>query len=243
MTNKYSVPCVVTLFDAGPGGLIKVPSLFNYLQGAAGAHANAIGFGGADILKQGYSWVISRYRMSVTRLPGLFEKFTITTWRSGENGNFAVREFLLTDEHGRTLVQSTSSWMLINLRKREPVRPSDLFPGYPVNPERALDDNFASIPEIADPVYRKDFEVRRYDLDMNNHVNNSVYTAWILEAGEDLNEGKKPYDIIINFRGEIRYGESVTSLAVRDHESARVLHKLVCKETGKEVTRGITEWK
>lgn len=241
MTNKYSMLCEVTLYDAGPGGLIKVPSIFNYMQGATGAHANSIGFGGADILRKGYSWVISRYRMSVTRLPGLFEKFTITTWRSGESGNFAIREFSITDEKGNMLIQATSSWMLIDVRKREPVKPSDMFPGYPVNPERALDDKFLSIPEISESCNIKEFGVRRNDLDMNYHVNNSIYSAWILEVGEDLNEGKKIKDIVLNFRGEIRYGENVVSYAVRD-DNGRVLHKLVCNETGKEVTRGITEW-
>lgn len=202
MTNKYSVPCTVTLYDAGPGGKIKIPSLFNYFQGATGEHANAIGFGGADILKKGYSWVISRYRLSVTRLPGLFEKFTITTWRSGENGHFAIREFHITDQSGQTLMQATSSWILLNIIKREPARPSDLFPGYPVNPERALYDSFSSIPEITAHQYDKEFAVRRSDLDMNNHVNNSVYTSWILESGEDMCEKRELKDIVLNFRGK-----------------------------------------
>jgi len=157
MTNKYSIQCNVTLYDAGPGGTIKIPLLFNYLQGATGEHANSIGYGGADILKKGYSWVISRYRLSVTRLPHLFDKFIITTWRSGENGHFAIREFVITDQKGDLLMQATSSWILLNFIKKEPVRPSDLFPGYPVNPERGLDDNFSSIPEISVPEYQKEF--------------------------------------------------------------------------------------
>lgn len=248
MINKYSFPCTVSLNDAGPGGTIKIPVLFNYMQGATGAHANAIGFGSADILQRGLTWVISRYRLSVTTLPKLYDKFNITTWRSGENGNFAIREFDITDESGNTLIQSTSSWILLNFIKRESVRPSELFPGYPVNPERAIEDSFSSVPtisslpDISEPQYEKEFAVRRSDLDMNNHVNNSIYTSWILEAGEDLNEGRKLKDIVINFRGEVRYGENVISQAVTDKENGKIIHKLMCKESGREITRGITEW-
>jgi len=243
MTNKYTITCNVTLHDAGPGGRIKIPALFNYLQGATGAHANAIGSGGAEILLKGYTWVISRYRLSVTKLPKLFENFTITTWRSGESGHFAIREFVLMDEKRNVLVQATSSWILLNFIKKEAVSPSELFSGYPVNPERALDENFSSIPEISLPQHQKEFAVRRSDLDMNNHVNNSVYTAWILESGEDLNEGKELRDININFRGEARYGETVISQAFYDIENGRIIHRLTGKESGKEITRGITEWK
>jgi len=84
MTNKFSMPYTVSLSDAGPGGSVKVPVLFNYLQSITGAHAHAIGFCGADILRKGYSRVITRYRLSIKRLPVLFENFFITTWRSGE---------------------------------------------------------------------------------------------------------------------------------------------------------------
>ncbi len=77
---------------------------------------------------------------------------------------------------------------------------------------------------------------------MNYHVNNSVYISWILETGEDINEGRALKDMSINFRGESRYGETVVSHAVNDKENKRIIHKLFSKETGKELTRAITEW-
>jgi len=242
MTNKYSAEYRVSLYDAGPGGALKIPALFNYFQGITGDHATAIGFSGEDILRRGYHWMISRYRLSVTRLPYVTDKFTITTWRSGENGHFAIREFLITDEKENILMQATSSWALIDYMKRIPVRSSDFLPGYPINPERALDDSFPSVPEVASPDFEKEFSVRRCDLDMNKHVNNSIYTSWMLETGEDLNDGKTIKDISINFKKETRYGDRVISLAEHDPASGRLVHKLINKETGKELTRGITVW-
>lgn len=232
----------VTLYDAGPGGTIKIPVLFNYFQGVTGAHVNTIGFGGSDILQKGYSWVISRYRLSITKLPSLYDKFIITTWRSGENGYFAIREFIVTDEENNILMLATSSWMLLNIFKMVPVKPSELFPGYPMNPERALNENFLPMDTILQVEYEKEFSVRRSDLDMNRHVNNSIYTSWIIETGEDINEGKTLKDIVINFKNETRYGENVISQALNDRENGRIIHRLVCKESGKELTRGITEW-
>ena len=243
MTRRYSRECTVGLHEIGPGGTIKIPSLFNNLQCVTGDHSRSIGYGTMDMLNDGFTWVISRYRLSIASLPKLFEKYTVTTWRSGESGKYAIREFLVTAGNGDVLTRGTSSWILLDFRKMEKVRPSDMYPGYPVDPARAMDDEFGSMPVIETSQHEKDFAVRRNDLDINNHVNNAFYIAWILESGEDMNIGMKPVDIAINFRGEARFGETVLSRAVRDNVSGRLVHSLVVKESGKELTRGVTEWK
>ncbi len=242
MKKSHSLSFTVGLHDAGPGGTIKIPSIFNCFQTLAGAHTNAVGFGGIDVLAKGYTWVISRYRLSILKLPFLFEKFTITTWRFGEINHYAIREFLVKDNKDNIIMKGTSSWMLLNTSKRKAIAPSLLFPDYPLIQERALEEYFASIPEISRLDNEKEFPVRRNDLDMNRHVNNSIYASWILETGEDMNEGKKLIDISLNFRGETHYGQTVISQAERNEKENIIIHKLICKDTGKELTRGTTSW-
>ncbi len=240
--NKYRGSYTVALYDAGPGGALKIPALFNYFQGATGEHAVSIGFGGEDILRSGFHWVISRYRLTIERLPVVNERFDITTWRSGEKGHFAIREFSVSGSGGGELLCATSSWILLDISKMKPVRPSEMLPGYPINPERAVDDSFPAIPEVNSPHYQKEFQVRRSDLDMNSHVNNSIYASWLVETGEDMLGGSKLKDLVINFRREIRYGERVLSVAEKDPSGTKIIHKLVSKETGSELTRGVTLW-
>jgi len=139
-------------------------------------------------------------------------------------------------------MKASSSWLLLNIFEKKPVVPSKIFPGYPLDPQRAIEDDFPSIQKVEHPEAEKEFQVRRNDLDMNNHVNNSIYTSWILETGEDINEGKKLKDISLNFRGETRYGQTVISQAETTGKEGIVIHKLKCKETDSELTRGITIW-
>lgn len=155
---------------------------------------------------------------------------------------FSIRDYLVSDDTGRIIIKGTSSWSLINFIKRERVAPSSRYRGYPTNPERAIDDSFASIPVPGSFDYSKEFTVRRCDLDANNHVNNSFYASWMLETGEDMNENLKPVDIAVNFRGEAKYGDTVISQAVRDQSTGQFFHRLILKDSGKELTRGITEW-
>lgn len=240
--STYSEKRTVQLGETGPGGRIKISSLFNHLQGVTGAHSHSIGFGTADILKEGFTWVISRYRLSIASLPALFESFTISTWRSGETGNFAIREYLLSNGSGAVLTRGTSSWVLLDFRNGRAVAPSSRHPDYPINPERALDDRFESIPVVSNPVYEKEFIVRRGDLDINNHVNNAYYIAWMVETGEDVIRHLDLSDISVSFKGEAKYGDTVISQVSGDGRDGRLVHRLSLKGSGRELTRGITEW-
>ena len=241
MDNKFSMEFTVGLHDAGPGGVIKIPVLFGYLQAAAGAHANSLNFGSADILLKGYTWVISRYRLSIIKLPKFLDTFILTTWRASVDEKYSIRESLITDTSSNVLIRVTSSWILLNFIKKISVPANELYPNYPTNPERAIDDKFLPIPEVLHSHNNKEFVVRKYDLDMNNHVNNSIYAAYVIEAGEDMNEGKKLKDISLNFKGEVRYGDTIISEAMNDNDG-RMIHRLKSKNTGKEITRAITEW-
>ena len=247
MNNKFSIEFTVGLHDAGPGGIIKIPTLFHYLQGAAGAHTNSLNIKDADIQQRGYTWVISRYRLSIINLPKFLDKFILTTWVANADEKYAIRDSIITDEASNVLIKVTSSWILINFIKRILVPATELYPDYPINPERAIDDKFLPIPEVSQSHYQKEFIARKYDLDMNNHVNNSIYAACVIETGEDMSEGKKLKDISLNYKGEARYGDTIISEAMNDsenndNENKRIIHRLKSKDTGKEITRAITEW-
>ncbi|MCL2155110.1 MAG: thioesterase [Leptospirales bacterium] len=244
MTNKFSIEFTVGLHDAGPGAIIKIPTLFNYLQGAAGAHTNSLNIKDADIQQRGYTWVISRYRLSIIKLPKFLDKFILTTWNAGTDEKYAIRDSIISDKSSNDLIRVTSSWILINFIKRVSVPATELYSDYPTNPERAIDDKFLPIPEVSHSHYEKEFVARKYDLDMNNHVNNSIYAACVIETGEDMNEGKKLKDISLNFKGEARYGDTIISEAMNDNNenNKRIIHRLKLKNTGKEITRAITEW-
>ncbi len=242
MSRRYTETMKVQLHDVGPGGILKISSLFNYLQAMAGAQSSSQGYASIDILKEGLTWVISRYRLQINSLPKLFQEFSITTWRAGESGAFALREYSVTDSSGNIMVKGTSSWLLMNFLNGERLKPSHKYPDYPVDTERAITDSFESIPVAPSSDYAKEFTVRRCDLDPNNHVNNSFYPSWMIETGEDINGNNRPVDISVNFKGEARYGDIVVSQVTRDTENKRLIHRLILKDSGKELTRGITVW-
>ena len=127
--------------------------------------------------------------------------------------------------NGESLIDSTSSWVLMEKSKRAIVRPNSLGEAVDCNPQNT---EFA----IEDPAERillpKDFPLEKVaehrviysDLDCNGHTNNAKYTVWAMDCLPSevvMNHNIK--DITINFNHEALFGETVTLYhAVKDGE-------------------------
>jgi medium-chain acyl-[acyl-carrier-protein] hydrolase len=196
-------------------------------------------------LQKKLAWILSRYHIKVLRYPGANERLEVFTWPSGKQGIFALRDFEIKDQEGRSLLVATSSWILLNLEKKQPTHLNGFLPNNLTLARRALPDDFSSFPQIEKAEREVAFRVLMKDLDFNKHVNNTVYIQWALEAvPPDVLNSKRPIDIEVSYRAEAFYGEEVASKVERkDVESApSFLHQIVNKNTGTELTRLKTVW-
>ena len=76
------------------------------------------------------------------RLPLMAEKVTLQTWHSGIKGPISTRDYRMLDADGKTIINATSSWALMDFETRriaKPERISDLLSPEPQCPERALE--------------------------------------------------------------------------------------------------------
>ncbi|KAB0664497.1 acyl-ACP thioesterase [Oryzomonas japonica] len=226
-------------------GNLRVATLLNYLQDTAGMHAALLGVSLADLQKLGLTWVLSRIHLLVERYPRAGETVTLRTWPATRQGLFTCREFELCDRHGACVARATTSWAVMNVTTRRPVRLEGNLPPYPLVPQRSIDDDFAPLPPF--PVAattEMGFRVLRSDLDMNHHVNNTIYAGWALEAVPDAVAAGSLTELEIAFRAEVRHGDSIMSrCAVTDTGPATCcLHQIASRRDGKELARLRTRW-
>ena len=79
----------------------------------------------------------------------------------------------------------------------------------------------------------KSHSVRRSDLDMNQHVNNVVYTEWLLESvPEHYWSDYQLKELILEFRNECHLGDNVDAVCCRECGEEGVLE---CEETPGEI--------
>jgi medium-chain acyl-[acyl-carrier-protein] hydrolase len=192
-----------------PRKRLGLVGLLAVLQDAAGVHAAQLGYGYEAMLKDNLIWVLLRQKLVMTEWPAWGETVKIQTWPRPLNGLAALRDFEIFAE-GHKVGECVTSWMMLDLTTRKPVKPE-------INSERAaFRTDFSLVFEPRKLIVREGLEplatleVRNSDLDLHEHVNNTRYAQWILDAVplESLQKYRlEEYEV--NFLNETRVGDKI----------------------------------
>ncbi|HHP7239204.1 acyl-[acyl-carrier-protein] thioesterase [Longibacter sp.] len=173
----------IRAYDITPRGTASPLAICDFLQEAAGNHADHLGVSMEDLLSDNRAWVLAFLHLEVDRYPSWHREVTLETWPSGLDGIYATREFVLSDDDG-SCARATSAWFVIDTERRRPVRPPSILHDIDL-PDRprplSKQQSKSSVPESA-PLHERDFRVRYHDLDLNRHVNNVRYVEWAVET-------------------------------------------------------------
>ena len=174
---------IVASYESDFHGRLSVFSLFNRFQELAGVHAENLGVGFDALQANRTTWMLSRIRVEITKMPQWKDTVELTTWAKGIDRLFAMRDFCLRSSDGEALVQATSAWLLVDLDKNRPKRietlPVDLqYEGAPAAIAETPEKISIQEPqmEVAERV------VRLSDIDTNHHMNNAHYARWVWDC-------------------------------------------------------------
>ena len=234
-------------YEADPLGRLQVPILCRLLQEVATAHAAELGVAVDALIDSGVAWVLSRFDLHVERWPRSDDELIIETWPAAMNRLLTERRFRILDTQGNEIGSASTLWLVLDLERRRPVRlPAavveqlqqlDLAPD-PVRPAELIP------PE--NPTVELAFTVRRSDVDLAGHANNTSFVEWVVEAVPDEIWGDCDLaGLDIQFLAECRRGQTVQSRSqnVGGNGAAEVRHQLVRAEDGAEVSRARTVWR
>jgi len=234
-TSKYS--------EADQRGFVRTVVLLNYLQSAAGDHAATLGVSVADLLEIGYTWVMSRVHLAMEQYPRGGDTVRLITWPATRETLLTVRDFELFNMQGTLIGKASTSWAVLSLKSRRLVKLVDVLPIYQVNPVRAIDDTFSTLPALEKSEYELRLPVLRGDLDINRHVNNTVYAGWALETiPEEVDSNCRLASIEIGFRAEALYGDTIVARSAQAEKEYCFIHSIENGSDGRELARLRTRW-
>jgi acyl-ACP thioesterase len=199
------------------------------------------------LAEDGLVWVIQWMRVEVDRYPGRGETLAVTTWARRLDRAIAWREFDVVDASGARVAVGTSRWAVVDIGTRRLVRLPEFVRRAPVpNRPPALDRAPAALEPAEPSELERRFEVRRADLDMVRHVNNTRYVEWALETVPDeVLERHRPSALEIAFKREAVYGDAVCARTRRlagDGDPA-FAHELRVDGAGHELARAASVWR
>jgi medium-chain acyl-[acyl-carrier-protein] hydrolase len=235
----------VFTFNVDFEGKARLTYLLDLLQEAAREHAALLKVSIFDLQAKGLTWVLSRYHVRVSRYPAMGETVEVRTWPSGKKGVFALRDFEVRDAAGGPLLEATTSWLIISLDTKQPVRMDTVFLDERMLDRRAIADDFERLPSPPRADREATFRVLDRDLDFNRHVNNVVYVHWAIEGmPEGVLRTRRPTELEVVYKAEAFYGEEVLArVHLPDAPDGAFLHAIVRPSDGVELARLRSSWR
>lgn len=228
-------------YECDKNGYLRIVTLFNILQDMADSHATDLGLGMEFCLSKGFAWVGANYHIKINRMPQTHENIKIITWPSEERKIGAIRDFAVCDKDNNLIITATSQWILIDFVRKRPVSLKDNLPEYKVINEHSLVSNFEKLPSPSRIDYQKTFAIRFDDIDINMHVNNSLYPLWAVETLEhSFRDEYLPSEIEISFKKEGYLGEDIE--VISEVSEGKTIHSIKAINDNRELSSVRINW-
>jgi acyl-CoA thioesterase FadM len=203
----------INFFDCDYSAHLRISRLCEFFQEAALSYLRSQGIDYLSMIREDkYTLVISRIKFRISHLPLWGEEISINTWLKGFNPEkVAWSDYDVRDSQGNSIIQATSTFLLINLESGKAVP----FSEGPYHFETTSE--LSALPEAIDLLTPKGMprsvlvkEVRYSDIDLNSHVNNCRYSDWVLDA-MDLDELKERgvRSVQLNYMQQIPFNAKV----------------------------------
>ncbi|NQU86182.1 MAG: hypothetical protein HQ541_10520 [Mariniphaga sp.] len=209
---KHSKKLSTRSFYINRFGKLSTSFMFYQMQNIAWEHADILGFGYDNLKKEQQFWVLSRLLVKISRRPDWGEDFTLETWSRGTDGFFAYRDYKFIDGNGNTIIEGTSSWLVLNLKSKRIVRLNDN-KNFPVYEESVFGLNAKKVksPKSESLLYYT--PVLFNEIDINQHFNTGRYLERIIDSYDfPFHEKNELIELEVNF---LKEGMSNDKLAVK----------------------------
>lgn len=208
MPSIWSEDYKIASYFVNLRGRAGLYTILNFIQDVGWMHARQMRIR----LEPHQGWVFTRQSLSMSAWPQWNETITIKTWlRPPTTGAFFYRDYEIFHEDQK-IGECTSSFSVIDMNTRKMTTLDLQKRAVAYREDYQREEHPQKIPWQTQIEELAQFQVRHSDLDMNNHVNNTKYAQWILDALPlDILKGSlhlEKYEI--NFLAEAKSGDVVS---------------------------------
>ncbi len=202
--KDFRIKTFVDVHDVDYNGIAKTSSIMKYLQTAAQDQLTAGGMSYDELKDMNKAFVLSRFKLEVTRPIYAYAPLTAITFPSESRGHGFVRCYgLMQDDI--TVARAISVWGLIDTETRSLVPVNEFELGLTLLPP--VDMRFEHFKLPSTLVDIGGYGVHYGDVDRNRHMNNTKYPD-MYSSFLPL-DGKMISSISINYVNEAEIGEKL----------------------------------
>jgi len=207
----------ITYFMCDRTNRLTLSMLVNILMDVSEKHSAYLGTGEEVVKGMGYNWIILHYEFQIEKIPKVNERVEIETIATEYNKLFTYRDFIVRGKDNNEIITVKTTFALMDLEKRKMARlPEEIIAPYQATFSKRIRRNTKPQPVDNERASQKVYSVRYFDIDSNNHVNNSQYINWLLDSmdGTFLATHTVKHGII-TFDKEVNEEDTVTSSSSR----------------------------
>jgi len=205
-------------------------SFLSFMENMAGAHSAYCHRSFSDLSKENKTWVILNWKLSVFSRPGDDALVTIKTWGRFFNKAYTIRDFEMYDAAGNLCAIASSKWCLVDFGTGKLSKiPENLDAMYHGFRDKSVFE-MADFPKLKEPttpiLHTDDYKIRRFDLDINQHVHNLNYLNYAYEVlPQEVFDGPEFSNVEISYKKEVKYGDTIHSFLYKEGDAYIVVIK------------------
>lgn len=206
----YTEKFKIGLRGIGRGNTAKNNTLLEMLENIGSYHSDSVNFGANNIDETRTAWILLDWKLEVLNRPKYGQVLTIDTWARGGNKFFVYRDFEIYDEQHNLRAIATSKWALFNVDERKMVKIDEEINDKYEPDEKSvfLDEKLGKIKLPTEFISNMKYQVKRRDIDLNNHMHNLYYLDLAYEALPEEVYNQRPFNNVrISYKKEIVYGD------------------------------------
>ena len=210
MENILTQTLTLQSRDCDFTGRWKPSEIFTAMQELASDHAAILGAGYPVLRAANLAFALTRSELHMDRYPHLGEKVVCRTWPAPVMKWMFPRYFIFESESGEHLGYAATIWVLMDLTERKMVAPSALPSPIPTSDRKPPLRLPGKAANLAGEGESRDYLPGCSELDVNGHVNNTRYIAWMCDAlGFDLLKDHSIKSLVVNYAHELLPGQTL----------------------------------
>lgn len=190
------------------------------------------------------NWLLLKWHIRLNGQQPIFgDKITVSTWPHSMDRYYAYRKFDLAFNN-ETIVHASSLWLLIDIKKKKPVRINKkLIEFYKLSGEEKPIIFASDKVNKTNKCSHSEFIAFDSDIDTNKHVNNAVYLRWIFDSlPEKIYRDYSLNEISISYKKEVLKNEHVLveSYFEKENQKLKLYHEI--QKSNQTVVTASTSW-
>lgn len=210
---------------------LKLSSLLSLMEESACLSAEELGFGYSVLQPRSIGFVIVNWYIDLYQPIKLGDVLTVNTWPIKPKKLIVLRDFELYIGEEK-VGAATSRWCLVDLNNFSMLPSSAAFASdLRYNEFRSVEVSNFKIPELVDGKMCYSKVVSYSDYDHYNHVNNTKYADFLLDAfSVDELEGKCISSVRITYVKQSKFGETLDIYRQKQEDGSWIIEGRVCGE-------------